>query len=677
MKKWWRSEYLSIPNLMGYFRILLIPVYLVLYFRADTPAAYLLAAAVIGVSGLTDCFDGKIARKYNMVTEFGKILDPIADKLTQGALVLSLTFRYPLMSCVLLLFLVKEAYMAVVGAVMLSKGRKMDGAQWSGKVCTTVLYVVMFLLILLTGIPIGAANILMFFCMAAMIYSLFSYFIFYWNMWQEIKGCTAETSDHAGKKEKGRRKKKVWIIAVIILAAVCYLVLGAVLPYRKQPDVSEEFASGLDVGSFYGEGTSPDRAMVIKENGAALDERIRLIGAAEERIILSTFAFESDEAGKDMLAALLDAADRGVDIKIIADGFNACLYMDHNPYFYALSSKPNVEIKIYNKVNLLTPWTLMGRMHDKYVIADDQAYILGGRNTFGFFLGDYEGHKNHDWDVLVYHDAGLEGESSLKQVEAYFESVWNLNVCKTFHDSERLSKKVSVKKARNELEQRFESMKRDKPELFTPYSYEAVTEPVHKITLISNPTGIYPKEPEVFYTLIHIMENARKSVYVHTPYIVCNDKMYDSFRQVAEKVPEFRLMTNSAVNNGNPFAAGDYLINKGRLLETGMKILEYEGGISYHGKCMVVDDNLSAVGSFNMDVRSVYLDTELMLVIDSEELNQSLREKMVSYEDKAFQVIDENTWEEKAGMVKKDMPKADLMKLRLLRFIAGWARYLL
>lgn len=664
MKKLWKSEYFSIPNLLGYFRILLIPVYLYLYFKAETEGGYLIAAAVIGISGLTDCFDGMIARKFNMVTEFGKLLDPVADKLTQGALVLSLMFRYPLMGWVFGLFLIKETYMAVMGVIMLKRGKHMDGAQWCGKVCTTVLYVVMFLLILVSSVSITIANLLMLVCMAFMIYSLVSYFIFYYDMWKERQ-----------RKKRGRRKG--YMIAVMVCAVLIYLIAGAVLPYRRQPEVSDEFADSLDTGSFYDDTASCDRAGILKENGEALDERIRLIANARERIILSTFAFQSDHSGMDMLSALYDAAERGVEIKILADGFNSWLYMEGNPYFYALSSNPNVEIKLYNKLNPLTPWTSMGRMHDKYVIADEDVYILGGRNTFDYFLGDYEGHKNHDWDVLVYNTKGSGSASSVYQLKKYFYDIWELDYCKLFHDSEKLANRISVQKAAHELEQHYEKLRGDKPELFGAYDYTAVTKPTNRITLISNPTGIYPKEPEVFYTLTQLMTNAREDVYIHTPYIVCNDMMYRSFVKIAENDVRLKMMTNSAVNNGNLFAAGDYLINKDILLQSGMDILEYEGGISYHGKCIAIDDDMSIIGSFNMDMRSAYLDTELMLAVDSRELNSELRQKMSSYEEKAIRATGVDTYEEKEGMVKKEMPAAQLLKIRVMRFLVGWARFLL
>ncbi len=665
MKKWWRTEYLSIPNLLGYFRILLIPLYLILYFRAETTTEYLLAALVIGISGLTDCFDGMIARKFDMITEFGKILDPVADKLTQGALVLSLTLRYPLMSYVLLVFLVKELYMAVMGAYMLKRGKKMDGAMWYGKVCTVILYVAMFLLILMPDIPIALANVLMLICIIFMLYSLISYIIFYHNLRKNII-----------KKEEGKIMNKVWLL-VGVIGIAAFLILGATIPYIKQPNINEEFKENLNLDNFYSDEISSDRAMIIKENKEALDERVRIISGAEESIILSTFAFQSDDAGKDMLAVLLDAANRGVDIKILADGFNSCIYMEYNPYFYALSSMPNVTIKIYNKVNLLTPWTSMGRMHDKYVIADDQVYILGGRNTFNYFLGDYDSYKNHDWDILVYNENDRDGNSSIYQIKNYFYDIWDLNVCKDFHDSEKLANKICVKKAAKELTVRYGELVKSNPELFGEYDYKKVTQPTNRITLISNPTGIYTKEPNVFYTLSQLMKHAQKEVYVHTPYVICNDMMYQALNEIAEKVPEVKLLTNSAVNNGNLFAAGDYLHNKGRLLDTGIDILEYEGGISYHGKCMTIDDDMSIVGSFNMDMRSVYLDTELMLAVNSEELNAELRREMDSYEDKAMQAIDLERYEEKEGIIKQDLSKGKLFIINILRFVTGWVRFLL
>ena len=108
MKHLSKKELFSIPNLMGYFRLVMIPVFVWLYLHAVTDADYYRAALVMGISSITDMFDGMVARKFNMITEFGKFLDPLADKLTHGAILLCLLSRYPLILLLVVLFVAKE-----------------------------------------------------------------------------------------------------------------------------------------------------------------------------------------------------------------------------------------------------------------------------------------------------------------------------------------------------------------------------------------------------------------------------------------------------------------------------------------------------------------------------------------------------------------------------------------
>ncbi len=180
-----KREIFSIPNLMGYFRILLIPLFSWLYCTADSTGDYYAAAAVVGVSGLTDMFDGKIARRFNMITELGKFIDPLADKLTQAALLICLAVRYPLMRAVLVLFVIKEGFMLIMGALLLPRGKKLDGAMWFGKVCTAVLYAVLFLLLLLPGIGREAANVLIGICGVFLLFSFLMYIPVFRKMWKE------------------------------------------------------------------------------------------------------------------------------------------------------------------------------------------------------------------------------------------------------------------------------------------------------------------------------------------------------------------------------------------------------------------------------------------------------------------------------------------------------------
>ena len=175
MKRFSKKELLSIPNLMGYFRLLMIPVFVYLYLRAETAQDYYIAAIVMGISALTDMFDGLVARKFNMITEFGKFLDPFADKVTHGAILLCLCTKYPLMIILILLFVAKEGFMVVMGLIKLRKGKKLDGAMWFGKVCTALLFVVMFVLILFPSLPLAVVNGMIGVCAVVMAAALILY----------------------------------------------------------------------------------------------------------------------------------------------------------------------------------------------------------------------------------------------------------------------------------------------------------------------------------------------------------------------------------------------------------------------------------------------------------------------------------------------------------------------
>ena len=158
-----------------------------MYCTADSTGDYYAAAVVVGISGLTDMFDGKIARRFNMITELGKFIDPLADKLTQAALLICLAVRYPLMRAVLVLFVIKEGFMVVMGALLLPRGKKLDGAMWFGKVCTAVLYAVLFLLLLLPGIGIAAADVLIAVCGVFLLFSFLMYIPVFRRMWKESR----------------------------------------------------------------------------------------------------------------------------------------------------------------------------------------------------------------------------------------------------------------------------------------------------------------------------------------------------------------------------------------------------------------------------------------------------------------------------------------------------------
>lgn len=171
-----KENVLTIPNLLSLIRILLIPFIVWLY---CVQKAYTRTIVVIAISGFTDIVDGRIARKFNMVSNVGKVLDPIADKLTQAALVTCLIARYPQMWALLALFVVKECLMLLWGYLTLKSTDTINGAKWYGKLSTVVLYAVMMILILFADIPQAIATMLMLLCGGVMLLSLVMYGRFY------------------------------------------------------------------------------------------------------------------------------------------------------------------------------------------------------------------------------------------------------------------------------------------------------------------------------------------------------------------------------------------------------------------------------------------------------------------------------------------------------------------
>ena len=121
-----KNEIFTVPNILVYIRIILIPVFAMLYINAESSRDYYVALGVMAGAFLTDFFDGKIARAFNCVTELGKTIDPIADKLYQFSVALCLMMKYPLVVSLAIILFIKEMSMGVMGLVLINKGNSKE-----------------------------------------------------------------------------------------------------------------------------------------------------------------------------------------------------------------------------------------------------------------------------------------------------------------------------------------------------------------------------------------------------------------------------------------------------------------------------------------------------------------------------------------------------------------------
>lgn len=407
-------------------------------------------------------------------------------------------------------------------------------------------------------------------------------------------------------------------IPLLLFLFLLYLVLGSLLPFLHHKKPSRETAASFSAASYRGTaGDSQERVACIDDPQAALEKRLQVIRSAQKELIYTTYEIRDDESGKDILCALLDAADRGVQVRLLTDGLPFTLH-GNSPYFKALAAHENAEIRIYNPLNALLPWKAQLRMHDKYIIADDHTYMLGGRNSFDLFLGNYSDHINIDRELLVYSPAPAESDS-LNQLRSYFETIWAEDCTKPYTPKSTAKK---VQAAAGELRERFAALPESSR---TVPDWAAETYAAEKITLISGETAAVNKEPKVWYALSELMAEG-SDVLIETPYIILSDRMERDLTAICRSADKVEILLNAVENGANPFGCVDYLNQKKNIWATGASVYEYCGNNSLHTKTVLIDEDLSIVGSFNMDMRSAYLDTELMLAVDCPQLNAELRQ---------------------------------------------------
>ena len=179
-----KGQVWTIPNMMTLFRIVLVPFIIWSFVGLKNPK---LTIILLAASALSDILDGKIARRFNMVSDLGKALDPVADKLTQVSMVLCLAFRHPLMWILLGLCVIRETSMLILGYLTMKKVGSVFSARWYGKISTALLYATGLALLLFPKMPAWLTTTLIILCMIAVTTALVLYMRFYVGMWKRAE----------------------------------------------------------------------------------------------------------------------------------------------------------------------------------------------------------------------------------------------------------------------------------------------------------------------------------------------------------------------------------------------------------------------------------------------------------------------------------------------------------
>lgn len=196
-KNW---NFITIPNAISFIRLLLIPVFAVFYF-CDFENHLWFAIATVFISGVSDIVDGFIARHFNMISNFGKIIDPAADKLTQATVLICLSISHPTLWIVTVLLFAKEICQ-LIGAILLSRqsGATPPAARWWGKTCTVVLFLTMITTVLadiITGFPDAVCVILHVLSIISLIFAFIGYYLKIYKDFTSSRSVDDKLSDEA------------------------------------------------------------------------------------------------------------------------------------------------------------------------------------------------------------------------------------------------------------------------------------------------------------------------------------------------------------------------------------------------------------------------------------------------------------------------------------------------
>ncbi|MBQ7715314.1 MAG: CDP-alcohol phosphatidyltransferase family protein [Clostridia bacterium] len=170
----YKYRVLTLPNVLSFIRVAMIPFFVWFY---SVKGEIVPSIIILGASAVTDVVDGFIARRYGMVSNVGRILDPAADKLTQLVVMACLCIKHHQMIIPLVLLVIKEIANGVIGLVMMHKNRDALDSKWHGKLTTVVIYLTSVVHLVWESIPKALSWTLIGVCIFMMILSFVLYTI--------------------------------------------------------------------------------------------------------------------------------------------------------------------------------------------------------------------------------------------------------------------------------------------------------------------------------------------------------------------------------------------------------------------------------------------------------------------------------------------------------------------
>ncbi|NLN51003.1 MAG: phosphatidylserine/phosphatidylglycerophosphate/cardiolipin synthase family protein [Acholeplasmataceae bacterium] len=419
-------------------------------------------------------------------------------------------------------------------------------------------------------------------------------------------------------------KKLIKITFTVLLIYLLYFFTFFVLIFRAKTTAPTDLEYSRD--EILSVSNQNLYATLIDNHKAALDVRLRLIEEATSTIKLTGYLYHDGQAANLVTGALLKRADEGIKIVIIMDG----KYPYKNLNYQLLSSHRNIDYYFFEPKSILIPAANNNVYHNKILTIDQKYGLIGGRNVSDRFLLENNDFLTQDCEVLV------SGSEEIVKPVVEMNELVNKTIAYQYTKKTASKKTEKYDKKKADL---IDSLNHYKSEL-TSFSYFLNNKiKADNITFVESPLNRFNKEPVLAKTIFDLYDGSQEMV-IQSPYII-------SSKLIRTHFPEYKnseniiFVTNNIDSNPNFMALTGYLRVRDKIAYR-HHLYEYQGEGSIHAKTVTIGDNISVIGSMNIDSRAMFLSAESAVIITGEEFNQQLTDSVNEIINKSLK-LDENS----------------------------------
>jgi len=438
--------------------------------------------------------------------------------------------------------------------------------------------------------------------------------------------------------------------------------------YEREPswklDASESrLAAAFDAGIAAHPGQSG--AYPLNQGIEALAARVVLARTAEKSLDLQYYIWHSDESGRLLLKEVLDAADRGVRVRLLLDDLGVGQINDD--VYLALDAHANLSVRLFNPIAsrdartlglMSDAWRLNYRMHNKSMTADNMITVVGGRNVGNEYFALHEGINFADLDVFAVGPAAAAVTDS-------FDVFWNSPAAipiSAFHnnsaspDPYQVSREQLDNFVRDHCGPYYEAM------AATPFSLQLRGDDLPlfwgKISVLyDSPDKMSEDDSSVLLRQLgQVLGQAKTDLLIISPYFVPGKEGTHKLVEAVQRGVRVRVATNSLASTDVGAVHAGYKKYRVKLLQGGVELFELmpelglgedvsklsflgSSGASLHAKTFTFDQQQTFIGSMNLDPRSVLINTEIGLLIDSPALAEYLETRFDQNLHNAFYTV--------------------------------------